>query len=106
MACQVSVQGLEHHPLARGDGSQRRELGLGEGAGVGVGEQARLVAHDPGDLRQVCDRRGEARGRQPASRRRVTVLRSLPEGEEGLVAARHRAAAREGEDRVALEVGR
>ena len=97
-------QGLEHHPLRRGDGPQRGQLVGVQGAGVGVGEEAGLVEHQPAHGDEVVDGRGVAVLVEPLAGRGVALLGPLAEGEQRLVAAGLGAGPGDGQDLVGGQV--
>ncbi len=103
---QIGVDRLDHHPLAGRDLTEPEQVREVERPGVGVGEQARLVDDGPARGHQVVDGRGVAVVGKPLAGRRVAVLGSLTQGEQGLVAARRPAGPGDRQHLVEREVGR
>ncbi len=78
---------LEHDPHGGGDRPQRGEVGARHDARVQVGQEARLLEHGAGRVREVLERRLEAELGQLLARNAVAELRLVAEREEGLATA-------------------
>ncbi len=104
VAVEIRVERLQHHPLRRGDGAQRRELLRMERSGVGVGEQPGLVEDELGHGHEVVDGGAVGAVGQPLRGRRVPQLGSLAEREQRLMASRRGAVPSDGEDLLGRQV--
>ena len=78
---------LEHDPLRSRDAAEQRQLLGRHDAGVRVWEEAGLLEHERGDLRQVLDRRLAAERRELVPRHAVASLGLVAEREQSLVTA-------------------
>ena len=97
---------LDHHPLRRADGTQARELDLGERARVGVGEQSGLVEHELRHRREVVDGALEAVIAEPVGRLGITVLGGFAQCEQRFVAAERGPPRGQLEDPIGAEIRR
>ena len=86
VALEVVAHALDHHPLARGHGSEPGEFVEREGPAVGVGEQPGLVEHELGHRRDIVHGRVVAVLAQERAGHLVAVLGPFAQGEQRLVA--------------------
>ena len=100
---QAGGGGLEHHAHRRGDRLERGQLRPAHHARVEVWQQTGLLEHPDRHRAHVVQRRREAARLEPLARLGPSVLGSVAEGEQCLLAPRLRASAAEFDDLVGVE---
>ena len=96
---------LQHDALRNRHLAQRRDLIRVEHAWIDVRQEAGLLEHRAGGLREIRDRRGMAQPREFVARCGVAQLRLVAEREQRLLAARPDAGRRDRQHLVEREIG-
>ena len=102
---QASRYALQHDALRNRHLAQRRNLIRVEHAWIDVRQEAGLLEHRAGGLREIRDRRGMAQPRELVARCGVAQLRLVAEREQRLLAARPDAGRRDRQHLVEREIG-